>query len=104
MIKDGKLYFGGNKLFFWFGNLFKKFSDYLIEKGRVRIITNPSPRLINPFTILISFTMDNEKYQVVIQGDFKTHYKESEDGIPKLKEDELFMIIEENKNLWFKKE
>jgi len=105
MIKEGILYYGGNKFYFWLGNLFKKWSDKLLKKGKVKIISNPVAKLINPFTVIINFTIDgSEKYQLVMEGDFKEKYKENDDGDPKIGEKELLMTINSFSNKWFKKE
>jgi hypothetical protein len=104
MIEDNILKIGGNRFKYWCGVRIQKWGNRLIEKGRYRIITNPSCKLVNPFTLLINFTVDtNEKYQVVIQGDYKRHYKESEDYTPDITEKEMFMLINQSQKDWFKK-
>jgi hypothetical protein len=66
-------------------------------------VTNPSCKLPNPYTLIISFTVDGtDKYQVVTQGNYKKIYKESEDT-PDISEKELFMIIDQRQKEWFKK-
>lgn len=105
MIKDDKLFFGGNKFLFWLGNLLKRWSDYFIEKGKVRIITNPTAKIVNPYTVIIMFLVDgSDKYQVVLQGDFKEKYKNSEDGKIEIGEKELLMTIDKSSNSWFKRD
>lgn len=104
MIKDDKLFFGGNKFYFWLGNLFKKWSDKLIESGKTKIITNPSAKIVNPYTVIIMFLVDgSDKYQIVLQGDFKERYKNSEDGKLDIGEKELLMTIEKTTD-WFKRD
>jgi hypothetical protein len=105
MIKENILYIGGNKFKYRLGNKLKSIGENLINKGKVKVVTNPNCKLVNPFTLIVSFTLDNtEKYQVVVQGDYKKHYKESEDYVPDVTEKEMLMIIDSNKNGWFKKE
>jgi hypothetical protein len=105
MIKEDKLYIGGNRFYFWLGNLLKKWSDRLIDKGRVRIVTNPTAKIINPYTVIIMFLVDGvNKYQLIIQGDFKERYKNSEDGMIDIGENELLMTINSKRNNWFKRD
>jgi hypothetical protein len=104
MIKDSILYVGGNKLKHWLGKKIQKIGNKLIENGKPKLVTNPSCKLINPFTLMIYFTVGTDKYQLVLQGDYKKHYKESDDCIPDIPEKEMFMIISSKRNSWFKKE
>jgi hypothetical protein len=105
MIKDSKLHIGGNKFFYWLGNLFKKWSERLIEKGKVVIVTNPSAKIVNPYTVIIMFLVDgNNKYQIVLQGDFKERYKNSEDGLLSIGEEELLTTIKSEIKNWFKRD
>lgn len=105
MIDNSTLKVGGNKLLHWFGKRIQKWGNNMMEKGKSTLITNPSAKLANPFTLVISFTVDGiDKYQVITQGDYKKVYKESEDYIPDIPEKELFMIIEQKQKDWFKKE
>lgn len=102
---------GGNTSKHWLGkriqNLGKRIQkkgEKLITKGKPQIVNNPTCKLVNPFTLLISFTVDGtDKYQVVLQGNYKEHYKESEDYVPDIKERELFMLINQSYNKWYKK-
>lgn len=101
---DSSLKLGGNKFQYWLGKKIQKWSNRLIENGRYKVVTNPSCKLVNPFTLLINFTVDgNEKYQLILQGDYKKHYKESEDSTPDISEKEMFMLINEKQQSWFKK-
>jgi hypothetical protein len=105
MIKEDKLYIGGNRFYFWLGNLLKKWSDRLIDKGRVRIVTNPTAKIINPYTVIIMFLVDGvNKYQLIIQGDFKERYKNSEDGMIDIGENELLLTINSMRKNWFKRD
>ena len=105
VIKEGSLEIGGNRFKVWLGKKIQTLGTNLINKGKSKIITNPTCKLINPFTLIINFTVNNvEKYQVIVQGDYKKHYKESEDFILDLGEREMFIIISEKKGDWFKKE
>lgn len=105
MIKDDKLFIGGNRFYFWLGNILKKWSDKLIEKGKVKVITNPTAKIVNPYTVVIMFLVDGvNKYQIVLQGDFKEKYKNSEDGNIYISEKELLMSINHQSKNWFKRD
>jgi len=105
MIKDSTLTLGGNWFKYWLGKKIQNWGVNLITEGKPKLITNPTCKLINPFTLMVNFTVDgSEKYQLILQGDYKKHYKESEDYIPDIPEREIFIIISSNRNSWFKKE
>ena len=112
MIENSTLRVGGNSLKVWFGKFINDIGEFFTKKGttmvvnnKPKIVTNPSGKLINPFTLIITFTVDtNQKYQVVLQGDYKEKYKECENGEINLSENELFMIINSAQPIWFKKE
>lgn len=112
MIENSTLRVGGNTLKVWIGEFFNSIGEFFTKKGtnmvinnKPKIVTNPTAKLINPFTLIVSFTVDtNQKYQVVLQGDYKEKYKESENGEINLTENELFMIINSAQPVWFKKE
>lgn len=117
MIENGKLIVGGNTIKFWFGKQIEKFGIFINSwgkeitvKNKTRIVTNPMAKFCNPFTIIINFTVDNsDKYQIVLQGDYKEKYKDSVkdnngDSIIDMKDDELLMTIYQQKNEWFKKD
>lgn len=112
MIENSTLRLGGNTLKRWLGSFSKSIGDNLLEfgnkmiaAGKVKLVTNPSAKLYNPFILVISFTVDgSQKYQIVLQGDYKDKYRESEDGILNISEGEMFMIISSAKKQWFKKE
>jgi len=106
---------GGNKLTLrfgrWIGKLSEKLkakSERLKKKGKPKVVANPTCRFINPFTLMINFTVNtNDKYQLVHEGDFKVKYKEATkddetDDCP-IDEDELFIIIESYQGKWFLK-
>ena len=108
-IDNGILKVGGNRLKYKIGKRIQKWGTKMVEKGKYKIVTNPSCKLINPFTLIINFTLDNtEKYQVVLQGDYKQHYKESDDDksthkTPDILERELFILINQSQDRWYKK-
>jgi len=105
MIKDSTLTIGGRPLIHWLGKKIHNLGLKMISNNKPKVVTNPTCKLVNPFTLLINFTVDgNEKYQLVIQGDYKKHYKESEDYIPDISEKEIFIIINGGKDNWYKKE
>ena len=119
MIENSTLRTGGNTIGVWFGQFlviiskwFNNMGLFLNEKGekvilknKPIIVTNPSSKLYNPFTLGLHFTVGtNEKYQITLEGDYKKEYKECENGDIKLTENEMFMIINQHKKDWFKKE
>jgi hypothetical protein len=119
MIENGTMKVGGNTFGIWFGKLINligkeidKFGLWLKETGEIlaklntaKLVTNPSAKLYNPFTLIINFTVDSLlKYQIVLQGDYKKEYKECENGDIKLTEHEIFLIINQHQKEWFKKE
>jgi len=112
MIENSTLRVGGNTLKVWYGEFLNNIGEFFTNKGtnlvvnnKPKIVTNPTGKLINPFTLIVSFTVDtNQKYQVVLQGDYKEKYKECENGEINLTENELFMIINSTQPIWYKKE
>lgn len=119
MIENGVMRVGGNTLKVWFWNSFANLGLGLqnlglrIEnigkerslKNRAKVVANPTAKLINPFTMIVSFTVDvNEKYQIVLQGDYKQNYKDCVDGAVSIAEENLFLIINQHQKEWFKKE
>ena len=112
MIENSTLRVGGNTIKVWFGEWLEKMGKSINEWGtktvtnnKPKIVTNPSGKLYNPFILVISFTVDtNQKYQIVLEGDYKEKYKECVDGAIELSENEMFMIINSNQPKWFKKD
>lgn len=106
MIENSTLKLGGNTIFVKFGEMLEKLGKNISSKNRPIIITNPTARLVNPFTLIVNFTVDTtNKYQIVLQGDFKTKYKEiKEDDTSSITEEEMFKIISGSQKDWFKKE
>lgn len=112
MIENSTLKVGGNSLKVWYGNLLTDIGDSIRNRGykivsrnNPKIITNPTAKLHTPFILVVNFTVDTtQKYQLVIQGDYKERYKECEDGMINLTEEEMFLVINQNQNSWFKKE
>ena len=105
MIEDSVLKIGGNKFKYWLGKKIQKLGNKLVSKGKYKVVTNPACKLLNPFTLLVTFTVDTtEKYQLVLQGDYKKHYKESEDSKPDIGERELFLLINQSQDKWYKKD
>jgi|688.fasta_scaffold219177_5 hypothetical protein len=112
MIENSTLRVGGNTLKVWIGDSLNNIGEFFTKKGtnmvvnnKPKMVTNPTAKLINPFTLMISFTVDtNQKYQVILQGDYKGKYKECENGEINLTENEIFMLINSSHPLWFKKE
>lgn len=95
---------GGNGFYLWLGNLLSKWGKKLTNKGSKTTISNPTSKFIGPFAIKIDFTVNNtDKYQLIIQGDYKTKYKESNGEDKPMNEDEMFMVIISNKSQWFYK-
>jgi hypothetical protein len=112
MIENSTLRVGGNSIKVWLGDFIKSVGTILNDfgtrysiKNKPRLVTNPSAKLINPFTLMINFTVDtNDKYQILLQGDYKQKYKDCIDGQIDLTENDQFMIINQNQQSWFKKE
>jgi hypothetical protein len=112
MIENSTLRVGGDTLKVWYGELLSNIGDFFTKKGtklivnnKPKLVTNPNGKLINPFTLIITFTVDtNQKYQIILQGDYKEKYKECENGEINLTENELFMLINSSQPIWFKKE
>lgn len=83
-MKDNTREIGGSTMALWRGRMngriasfFQRRSDKLMKKGNKTIVSNPTCKFINPFTMIFHFTVDNsEKYQLVHQGDFKEFYRE----------------------------
>lgn len=112
IIENNVLRITGNKFKEKIGKKFVSIGNKLVVKGngiiarsKDIIVTNPTVSLTNAFTLIIVFTVENtQKYQIVLQGDYKALYKESEDKVPNLTENELFQIIYQNQKNWFKRE
>ena len=110
-IENSTLKIGGNDVFLWLGKKIAKWAVNLQawgEKLEIRskptLVTNPSGFLYNPFTLILAFTVDtNDKFQIVFQGDYKQKYKDCENGNIIISEDEMFMIINQNRKMWFRK-
>lgn len=108
---DEVIEIGGNKFKLWLGTIISNYGSKLVNKGKTTIISNPSCRLINPFTTIYTFTINNnEKYQLIIQGNYKDKYKEisqleggAEENSP-ITTDEMFLVIANNVKRWFKKD
>jgi hypothetical protein len=111
MIENSTLSVGGNTILVYIGIILSgvgkwltDWGEHVIMKHKTKMVTNPSFSLINPFTLIINFTVDvNDKYQIILQGDYKENYKELQENNFNLTENELFIIINSNRNLWFKK-
>jgi len=73
---------GGNRITLWVGKRMKNWGEKLIDKGNPLVISNPTAKMPNPFTLIVSFTVNNtEKYQVVLQGKYGEKYKHSEGNV-----------------------
>jgi len=103
---------GGNTFKEKIGKSVEGFGKSIVEKGKAiiesakpTIVSNPTCKVVNPFTIIISFKVaPSDKYQIVIEGDYKQYYKESGEGTLDMSNEQLFHIIKTNKSRWFKKE
>ena len=112
MIENSTLRIGGNTIKVWIGQTIEKIGKFLndfgtniVVKNKPQYVTNPNAKLYNPFTLIINFTVDtSDKYQIVLQGDYKQKYKECEDGAINISENEMFMIINQHQSIWFKKD
>jgi hypothetical protein len=82
----------------------QKWGENISNNNKDIVIINPSCSFANAFTLIVTFTITpNSKYQLVMQGDYKTLYKETTET-PQISETELFSIIYQNQKDWFKKE
>lgn len=104
------LTFGGNRFTLWYGKLLARIGERyttrgskLITRGNKIIVTNPTSKLINPFTLMINFVVDKNKYQLVLEGDFKEKYKEFGNEENPIGNNEMFMIIKDKQKNWFLK-
>lgn len=103
---------GGNSIVLSYGNALKIIADYytrrstsLISSGSKIVVSNPTYKIVNPFTLVVSFTVGNtQKYQLVTQGDYKIRYKELENDTNPINDQELFILIQNGRTDWFKKE
>lgn len=103
----------GNKFYLSYGNVllkisnfFKKYSDKYLTKDNKIIISNPTCKFINPFTLMFNFTVNNkDKYQLVHEGEFTNKYKEwkkitedlSDITISPITIEEMFLVILDKK-------
>jgi len=96
---------GGNRLLYWIGKKLQSRSESLIQRGKPMTISNPSCKLINPFTLIINFTVDTkDKYQLIMQGAYKDKYKQTVEDVPDISENEMYTLIVYGRSNWFKKE
>lgn len=102
---------GGNKFLVWVGGVIENIGEFLITKGKSistgnkpKVVYNLSGKLVNAHTLIVSFTVGaNDKYQVVLQGNYREKYKEmNEDGNIDLSDSQLFNLVSSQKE-WFKK-
>lgn len=99
----------GNKFLYSIGKSLNEFGTKIMNNNKSKIVTNINYDFINPFTLMVNFVLDNtEKYQIVIQGDYKEKYiewsKTNKDETNSLiTEDQLYLLIIANRGKWFKK-
>lgn len=68
---------GGSSLSLRLGTYFGKLSKKYLDKGAKKVLSNPTSKFINPFTLILTFTMNNvDKYQVTMVNDYKEKFKE----------------------------
>lgn len=105
---------GGNKLKLFIstfltriGLLLSKIGELIVSKSEVMkfnsrpfTVESWSAILPKPFVLIISFTTNKGKYQIVLVGDYREKYKLKEEKI--LTEDEAYDLIINNKKEWFK--
>ncbi len=102
---------GGSKRSIRYGNLLTRLGNWYINrgnkhiaKGQMTVISNPTCKFINPYTLMLSFTVNtNNKYQLIVQGDFKEKYKISTTEDNPIPTEEMFMVITHRKREWFLK-
>ena len=127
IIENGIAKFGGNSHMEFFaefvlklGSKITAWGNKIMSRHKPLLVSNPTVKLCNPFTLIVSFTVNgNEKYQVVLEGNYKELYKDKIKKANEINEDnndtntenesidltdkELFSIIEANQKNWFKK-
>ena len=95
---------GGNSITLGLGTKLVKLGEYLVKRGKKTTILNPTCKLLNPFTLVLNFTVDNSsKYQLILQGDYKVKYKDYTTDDNPIGVDEMFILIVGNQNKWFLK-
>ena len=93
----------GNVFMQRLGNWLVAIGSGILSKHRTRIVTKAEFDFVNPFTMIVNFTIDNtDKYQILLQGDFKERYKEFRNGNFAIDDDAMLHIIKTHK--WFKKQ
>lgn len=103
---------GGSRYYLALGSRLTKIGNYLLrlgkkytDKGSKTLITNPTCKLVNPFTLMINFTVNNtQKYQLLLQGDYKKQYKEFQDAENPIENREMFLLIRGGVKSWYLKE
>ena len=103
---------GGSTWMLWYGKKLKRIGDYYVRRsekrlaqGRKTIISNPTCKFINPFTILINFTVDNtNKYQLILEGNYKEKYKTVGTEESPIPIHDMFLLIKTSKEKWYLKE
>ena len=114
-MSDETIGIGGNTVKLWYGKLLRRISNYytkrsekLIAKGNKTFILNPTCKFINPFTLIISFTVNNtDKYQLITEGKYKELYKECKEKeieVNPIGTSEMFELIKMYQDKWYLKE
>ena len=114
-MNDETIGIGGDSFRLWYGKVLQTISKYyirrsekLIAKGNKTYISNPTCKFINPFTLLINFTVNNkEKHQLITEGDYKDKYKEYKDkesDEDPIGTQEMFVLIKSHQSKWYLKE
>lgn len=95
---------GGSPFLLKMGQRFNRWGENLTKRGTRTVISNPTARLLGPFVLKIDFTVDTtKKYQLVIQGDYKSRYKDFGTEESPLTTNEMFMLIVQSQNKWYLK-
>jgi hypothetical protein len=101
---------GGNKFLLWVGNTLVSIGNSLVANNKAKVVTNITYDFVNPFTLVLSFVVDStEKYQILLQGDYKDKYieysksKNSSEDVTVLNQDQLENLVLVNKSKWFRK-
>lgn len=95
---------GGSPFLLKLGQRLNRWGDKLIKRGTKTVISNPSSKLLGPFLLKIDFTVDTtKKYQLVIQGDYKSRYKDFGTDDNPITTDEMFMLIIQSQGRWYLK-
>lgn len=94
---------GGNVILRTLGKKLVNIGTSFLSKGNKTIVSNYTAKFINPFLLLINFTANDKKYQIIIEGDYKEKYKEFGTETPPISDVEIRSIIKQKRKKWYLK-